>query len=123
MKNSLIVPVVHIAGLSCCAGGAFSSNSSSETSPVNTDYREQCPTWFFWNVSSMKCECHPMRHIHCSQANGRTWLDLRMYCMTYDNGTESTATGFCPYGDLEAEHGDTLLPENRSKRGVWESTS
>ena len=62
------------------------------------DERKLCPTWYQLN-SVGKCQCLSQLGIRC-ETNGRVMLRIE-YCMTYDNISNVTAVGTCPFSNRD----------------------
>ena len=59
------------------------------------DERKSCPTWYQLN-SVGKCQCSSQLGIIRCETNGRVKLKIE-YCMTYDNISNVTSVGTCPF--------------------------
>ena len=57
-----------------------------------------CPTWFFCNTSTRRCQCGETHHgmIWCNEALG-TAAVLNCHCVTYNTDTNDTQVGSCFY--------------------------
>ena len=57
-----------------------------------------CPTWFYCNTSTKKCQCGETHHgmISCSEALGIAAV-LSCHCVTYNTDTNETQVGPCYY--------------------------
>ena len=55
-----------------------------------------CPTWFYCNTETGKCQCGEGYHrmIACNEATGRAAVS-NCHCVTYDNVTKETQVGSC----------------------------
>ena len=117
-----------VVGLPHSASTAQTVNTLNKTDTAISSPYQQCPTWFYWNETALRCECgHEDYTVTCIQAKNHTWLNW-LYCMTYDDATDSTVVAVCPFGDLRANHSHPMiLPQNRSElneaRSVWKSST
>ena len=65
--------------------------------PLTSANQVDCPAWFFWDADNGTCVCSNVethRVVKCSK--GYTLLRIGV-CMTYNNKTNETEVGPCPY--------------------------
>ena len=70
------------------------------------DERKSCPTWYQLN-SVGKCQCSSELGIVRCDTNGRVMLKMG-HCMTYDNISNVTSVGICPFSYRENKY-DTYV--------------
>ena len=73
-----------------------------------------CPTWHVFDREINECTCKDLKDILICNEKTKTVSILYGYCMTFDNNTEVTRVGFCPYTLFSNLNGSfyTVLPPN-----------
>ena len=103
----------------------FGCNYTTESNSYTCKDDSSCPTWFYCNNETGKCQCGEGydRMIACDEATGRAAVS-NCHCVTYDNVTKETQVGSCYYNCENTAH-KTLydrvyhpLPINPSKSTV-----
>ena len=100
--------------LTCCTTATLSFsdefskayyNFTVESNNYTCNDDSSCPTWFYCNTETSRCQCGEGYHrmIVCDEATGRAAVS-NCYCMTYDNVTKETQVGSCYYNCENTAH-------------------
>ena len=88
--------------------------------PVSTKDK-QCPPWMFYEDGSEQCVCHDgqidgITRVLCTSEGTLLFYD---FCMTYNEESDTTSAGYCPYFEIEGHNtslpGYIILPDNISE--------
>ena len=86
---------------------AFGCNYTTESNYNSYTCKDDssCPTWFYCNTETSKCQCGEGYHrmIACDEATGRAAVS-NCHCVTYDNVTKETQVGSCYYNCENTAH-------------------
>ena len=118
MNCSTIIPGLLLAALltTGCKDNVTTSHLEIYRGSQFKDH--ECPTWFIPSSNGTGCECGKIWWgMICDQDSKQVWLDV-VICMTYDNGTQNTLVGRCPFSDLRKKsikNDFALLPNDTSE--------
>ena len=91
-------------------------NQTQETREQKTG-EQQCPTWFVpWSNHTDDCKCGAqMEGVMCDDHSNQSAVVLGS-CVTYNQATNETVVGHCPYNSHKADFGELYvkLPQNIS---------
>ena len=78
---------------------------SEETNDYNCTDDHSCPTWFYCNTQTNKCQCGEGHNgmIQCDDKAGRAAVS-DCHCVTYDHETNETLVGPCFYNCENTTH-------------------
>ena len=113
MRRELAIAVLVISGL----GYGFQQETKQ---PKKTQREKECPTWFVPSNTG-DCECGAQTFpsfssvVQCKQSSNQSML-LLAFCMTYNESTDETIIGGCPYNNNKADFEQLYikLPQNIS---------
>ena len=85
--------------------GEAHCNFTAESNSYMCKDDSSCPTWFYCNTETGKCQCGEDYHrmIACDEVTGRTAVS-NCHCVTYDNVTKETQVGSCYYNCENTAH-------------------
>ena len=112
MKHSSLIALLALSSSAAVIDTPLTNSSGDEECNHHTITRDHqllkidlgcaddsyCPTWFFCNTSTRRCQCGETHHgmIKCAEALG-TAAVLNCHCVTYDTDTNETQVGPCYY--------------------------
>ena len=104
--------------LSCCHGSQQEAQKVDHLKLQRTGEQE-CPTWFVpWSNQTGDCKCgvqtfFSLVAVKCDEDSNQSMI-LSGFCMTYNESTDVTVVGGCPYNSHKIDYKElySKLPQN-----------
>ena len=113
----LLVTAVTVISLTSFTAGTLNNTSEDQfsTTRLVRNKDSQCPLWTYYDTTIEQCRCYynvhvtigPWYIVACNE--GKTSITY-MYCMTYDDESDTLSISYCPYFNLQGHNISEVMP-------------